>query len=474
MKSTGAIIFAMALVTAITMKAFFASKLALLVTIGMAMKKLYESYSNGIGLPNNPYLYSQYPIDFPSASSQGYSVNGVNTQFASPDMYNPTAVGSQSHSHEIIHQNEVTAQQSQQAPTLLLNSTRSASERWDGKSKLLKFLEPILGSVRNVFEPLANVFYSMPATFRGLNSDVTTASSETNVDENNIKEFLIPQPRHIAQRKMNYRMAPRTKKYTELKVNLERLRQNKDLPDYLKTKKYKFNYPSTYYYPRVKYFVNPNIFITKPNNSRLSQYRKETMRKNETVEEKNNDFITETSDWKPIIMPQITNVTLKANDTNNKVKKSKKKHTRRKNKRTKRDVNNNIVPTFYDQSDLGNDKKIIAFGRGFISIFGSGLFEFLIDPMSVIFKHAGEITKDLIESSTKKKKPPHYYSIAYNMVMHSLDTIAGMFDITNVLTEQYLGDLTKKKNKGYRGRPMFYGTSRATSESYSAYQKSRR
>ncbi|XP_013165455.1 PREDICTED: uncharacterized protein LOC106116241 isoform X1 [Papilio xuthus] len=132
MKSTGAIIFAMALVTAITMKAFFASKLALLVTIGMAMKKLYESYSNGIGLPNNPYLYSQYPIDFPSASSQGYSVNGVNTQFASPDMYNPTAVGSQSHSHEIIHQNEVTAQQSQQAPTLLLNSTRSASERWDG------------------------------------------------------------------------------------------------------------------------------------------------------------------------------------------------------------------------------------------------------------------------------------------------------------------------------------------------------
>lgn len=47
MKSTGAILFAMALVTAITMKAFFASKLALLVTIGMAMKKLYESYSNG-------------------------------------------------------------------------------------------------------------------------------------------------------------------------------------------------------------------------------------------------------------------------------------------------------------------------------------------------------------------------------------------------------------------------------------------
>ncbi|CAH2059526.1 unnamed protein product, partial [Iphiclides podalirius] len=245
MKSTGAVMFAMAIVTAITLKAFFASKLALMVTIGMAMKKLYESYSNGVGLPNNPYLYSQYPIDFPSASSQAYSANGVNPQFASPEMYNPTGLGAQSQSQEILHQNEVTAQQSQQAPTLLLNSTRSASERWDGKSKLLKFLEPILGSVRNVLEPIANVFYAMPATFRGLGYDVTTTSSETNADEENKKEFLVPQPRNMAQRKTNYRMAPRPKKYTELKVNLERLRQNKDLHEYVKTKKYKFNYPLT-------------------------------------------------------------------------------------------------------------------------------------------------------------------------------------------------------------------------------------
>ncbi|CAK1594307.1 unnamed protein product [Parnassius mnemosyne] len=132
MKSTGVIMFALAIVTAITIKAFFASKLALLVTVGMAIKKLYESYSNGVGLQNNPYLYSQYPIDFPGASSQAYSVNGANTQFASPELYNPTGLGSQQYTHEILHQNDVTAQQSQQAPTLLLNSTRSASERWDG------------------------------------------------------------------------------------------------------------------------------------------------------------------------------------------------------------------------------------------------------------------------------------------------------------------------------------------------------
>ncbi|CAG4964244.1 unnamed protein product [Parnassius apollo] len=132
MKSTGAVMFALAIVSTITIKAFFASKLALLVTVGMAIKKLYESYSNGVGLQNNPYLYTQYPIDFPSVSSQAYSVNGVNSQFASPELYNPTGLGSQQHTHEILHQNEVTAQQSQQAPTLLLNSTRTASERWDG------------------------------------------------------------------------------------------------------------------------------------------------------------------------------------------------------------------------------------------------------------------------------------------------------------------------------------------------------
>lgn len=47
MKSAGAVIFAFTLVAALTIKAFVASKLALLVTVGMAVKKLYESYSTG-------------------------------------------------------------------------------------------------------------------------------------------------------------------------------------------------------------------------------------------------------------------------------------------------------------------------------------------------------------------------------------------------------------------------------------------
>lgn len=124
---------------------------------------------SSVGLQNHPYLYSQYPIDFPSASSHAYSVGGVSQQFASPEMYSPTAMGSNTHSHDLVS-NDASAQQSQQAPSVL-NSTRAA-ERWDGKSKLLKYLEPVVDKIRSVVDPIASVFYTMP-TFRGLNSDVS-------------------------------------------------------------------------------------------------------------------------------------------------------------------------------------------------------------------------------------------------------------------------------------------------------------
>ncbi|KAJ0170883.1 hypothetical protein K1T71_013655 [Dendrolimus kikuchii] len=132
MKSAGAVIFAFTLVSVLTIKAFVVSKLALLLTLGLAIKKLYETWGNGVGIPNNPYLYSQYPIDFPSATSHAYSVSGVSQQFASPDVYSPTALGTHTHQHEIMQPSDATAQQSQQAPTLqLVNNTR-ATERWDG------------------------------------------------------------------------------------------------------------------------------------------------------------------------------------------------------------------------------------------------------------------------------------------------------------------------------------------------------
>ncbi|CAH2211389.1 jg19522, partial [Pararge aegeria aegeria] len=47
MKTAGMAIFGLFMVSVITIKAFMASKMALMVTIGMAMKKLYESYGNG-------------------------------------------------------------------------------------------------------------------------------------------------------------------------------------------------------------------------------------------------------------------------------------------------------------------------------------------------------------------------------------------------------------------------------------------
>ncbi|CAH0683949.1 unnamed protein product [Chilo suppressalis] len=131
MKSAAVVIFAMAIVTVLTLKAYIASKVALLVTVGMAAKKLYESYSSGVGL-NHPYLYSQYPIDFPSASSHAYSVSGVSPQFASPELYSPTALGAQQQAHELLQQPDASAQQSQQAPALQLVNTTRAAERWDG------------------------------------------------------------------------------------------------------------------------------------------------------------------------------------------------------------------------------------------------------------------------------------------------------------------------------------------------------
>lgn len=47
MKSAGAAIFAFTVVAAITIKAFIVSKLALLVTGGLAVKKLYETWGSG-------------------------------------------------------------------------------------------------------------------------------------------------------------------------------------------------------------------------------------------------------------------------------------------------------------------------------------------------------------------------------------------------------------------------------------------
>lgn len=384
-------------------------------------------------------MYSQYPVNFPSASSQAYSVHGVNPQFATPEMFNPTAMGAQSNLQEMLNQNEVTAQQSQQAP-LLLNSTQSASERWDGKSKLLKFLEPVLGSMRSVLEPIANVFYAMPATFRGLSSDVTTATSETSADEEAKKEFLVPQPRYIAQRKTNYRIPPRTKKYTELKVNLERLRQNKDLHDYIKTKKYKFNYPLTFYYPRVKYVINPNMFATKPNNSRLTQYRKESMKRNETKVE-SNEILNVSSDWKPIIIPTM-NITLKVENTG---EKKSKKRFKRKNLRARRSVHvkdldiNSKSKNFLNlnsEDDRGSVK------RGFFSFI-----EFFLDPVSFIFKHAAEYTNSLVDDSLNNKAPPIYYTLAQRVVMYNLDALAGMFDLEDEIKKHYISGLKKKKNK---------------------------
>lgn len=411
---------------------------------------------SSVGLQNHPYLYSQYPIDFPSASSHAYSVSGVSPQFASPEMYNPTALGNNPHAHELLQQADASAQQSQQAPTLqLVNNTR-ASERWDGKSKLLKLLEPVLEKIRSFIDPIANVFYSMPATFRGLNSDVATKSYEPEVAEESVvqpKVILLPQPRLIAQRKMNYRKAykQKPKKYTELKISLERLKHNKDLYDYIKTKKYKYNYPHTFYYPKVKFFVNPNSFLSKPNNSRLRPYKIDTSPPITSNYSINSTLMTSTSsEWKPIVIPEIPilepNVTKKAQG---KKLQSKTKLILKSHSRSKRSVANIIsseVP--YRNSNVLDYET----ARGSSST-SPGIFEifedfFSSDLMTSVVKQAQNYAKSVIKDSLKKTKgPPSYYSFAYEMLVWSLDMIDGYVTVEEALEDHVSSKHVDNKKK---------------------------
>ncbi|XP_063834690.1 uncharacterized protein LOC135083875 isoform X2 [Ostrinia nubilalis] len=416
MKSAAVVIFALAIVTALTLKAFVASKLALLVTVGMAAKKLYESYTSGVGLQNHPYLYSQYPIDFPSASSHAYSVSGVSPQFAAPEMYNPTAMANHPHAHELLQTADATAQQSQQAPTLqLVNSTR-ASERWD-------------------------------ATFRGMNSDVpTTAVYEPEVADSapQPKVILVPQPRLIAQRKMTYRKTfkHRPKKYTELKISLERLKHNKDLYDYLKTKKYKYNYPNTFYYPKVKFFVNPNTFMARPNNSRLRPYRRETfVPTNNATNNISNATLSASGEWKPIIVlaehPILSiNFTKKA-QPKKAYNKTKPVFGPKNRMRSKRSIDDDSTVVTYRNSTVFENVNQNSFGvgrrsRGFLDFFENLLSS---DFMDKVVKQAQDYAKYVIKDSLKSKEPPKYYSFAYEILMWTLELIDGYVSVEEQLHE---------------------------------------
>ncbi|XP_045780313.1 uncharacterized protein LOC123877546 isoform X2 [Maniola jurtina] len=478
MKSAGIAIFGLFMVSVITIKAFMASKMALLVTVGMAMKKLYESYGNGAGLQNQPYLYSQYPIDFPSAGSHAYSVNGVSPQFASPELYSPTALGSHSQQHELIQQSDASAQQSQQAPTqLLVNATRAA-ERWDGKSKLFKLFEPVVDTIRSFVDPIANVFYDAIPTFRGLSSDASTAKSvDPEVDQQveekkRPREILIPQPRFIAQRKMSYRKAPRhrPKKYVELNLNLDRLKHNKDYLEYIKTKKYQYNYPHTFYYPRIKYFVNPNTFPPGPNNNRFLPYRKPILRRNILV---NSNNVTETTtsnilpleptDWKPIIVYNVTDSNLDQSKIRKHRKKAKnvgkfrRRRVMKKRKRVKRSLDSyeftNINSFPRKTSDNKINNKLVTSGRGLFdfSEYFTNPFELLLKTIEKnVADYAGKLVPvPLLKSALKSKEPPKYYTIAYNILMFYLDAMDGLMAVNEAITD-YMNDSdvkTKRKKK---------------------------
>lgn len=355
-------------------------------------------------------------------------------------------MGAHGQTNEIIHQSDATAQQSQQAPTLLVNSTRAA-ERWDGKSKLLKFLEPIVDGVKSFIDPIANVFYgAMPATFRGLNSDVPKANTvepvDNDLDELEIvkkpRQILVPQPRNIAQRKMTFkRNRNRPKKYAELNVSLDRLKQNKDLYEYIKTKKYKYNYPNTYFYPRVKYFVNPNTFY-KPNNSRLMPYKKEASEVISTT-------VLSESEWKPIVVLNNTN-TFSENVTRSPNRRRfRRKHTKERRVRSKRSIY--FSPHYLNASASSyNENESQSTGRGFFDFLQ--LF-FATDPLGNLIQQSNEYAKSVLKQSMKSKEPG-YYTAAYNMVMMTLDVFEGLLNINEALEEHFFKDNLKSRRRRRR------------------------
>lgn len=404
---------------------------------------------SSVGLQNHPYLYSQYPIDFPSASSHAYSVTGVSPQFASQEMYNPTAMGAQAQTHDILQSQDARAQQSQQVSTQLLLNSTNAEQRWDGKSAILKYLEPIISTLKNVVSPITNVLYGTMPTVRGLNSDVSTAKS---VEANQVeeikkpKEFLVPQPRFIRAQRKNFRKTrTKPKKHTELKIDLDKLKHNKDLHDYIKTKKYKYNYPSTYYYPRVKYVINPTSFHIKPNNSRLIPYKKIQATISTTTTESNLSFVD--SDWRPMV---IFNNTTPQNDTQIQAKNlndlgrkvtrrlfHRKPHLKRR-KRMKRDLTySNTKPYNFFGSETNNE------GRTFFDIFSLFSF-FTADPMTSLIDRADQYTKSYLKENLKtSRKEPPYYTTVYNILIMSVDILDGILGVGAEMHNHYIENETK-------------------------------
>lgn len=380
-------------------------------------------------------MYSQYPIDFPSAASHAYSVSGVSQQFASPDVYNPTALGTHTHQHEIIQPSDATAQQSQQAPTLqLINNTR-ATERWDGKSRFRKLLDPIIESVRQIIDPIATVVFDATATFRGRNTDTTV----TKTNDEQIKkprEILVPQPRNIAQRKMN-RRKNLPKKYSNLKVDLNRLKHNKDFYEYIKTKKYKHNYPNTYYYPRIKYIVDPNIFLLKPNNSRLVPYRKETQL---TLTPTEQSFILNETEWKPIINLNQTIPDKYNNQKHFKNNLSNKTRFRR-NKRSLR-LYEEKTSKFRNTSlnDHRRNIKDSNEGRGIVVYLLYTLFRNIFPGIvNNPEEHINDTRKQELKPESESSVP-EYYRVVYDILMTTLEIIDGFVNAEEVVDEELLSE----------------------------------
>lgn len=354
-------------------------------------------------------------------------------------------MGAQAQTHDILQSQDARAQQSQQAPTQILLNSTNAEQRWDGKSAILRYLEPIISTFKSVVSPITNALYGAMPTVRNLNSDVSTATNvepDLDYEVKKPKEFLVPQPRLIKAQRKNFRKTgTRPKKHAELKIDLDRLKHNKDLYDYMKTKKYKHNYPSTYFYPRVKYIVQPVPYHLKPNNSRLIPYRNiHTTTDTPTTK---NDLSFVDSDWQPVI---VFNNTKLQNETRAEVKRKGKKGLGRKamrrffrrksnlkrRKRIKRDL-----------ADLNTKSSNEHVERGFFDIIS--VF-FTSDPINNLLDKFNDYGKNYLREQLKSSRGESpYYTTVYNIFLTGIDIVEGILGVGEEMHDHYIREVNSGK-----------------------------
>lgn len=203
---------------------------------------------------------------------------------------------------------------------------------------------------------------------------------------------------------------------------MNRLKYNKDLEDYAKTKKYKYNYPHTNYYPKVKFIVNPNYYASK-HNTRLVPYKRDRFIANET-------YVANETDWKPVLYSPT--VVLQN------ISQIRRSYFYFRPSIVKR---NRAKRSIHDKLNFEN--KLVADVPG----SSTGLLK-LFFGLDLLGSIPNKNTKSILKHSVKFTEPP-YYTMVYEILMMTLQAMEGLFEAAEAMEDHLFGNskMTIKKKK---------------------------